>query len=578
MHTFVGILPFFLSLFLFSMPARAQHAFSLAVPEVGKGASERPVVETPDGGFALFFSGTGTEQTDSAFFGLAKFSPDGVPEWSRYVAIGTERIQPIALVQTADGGFAAAGTVVADSRDRELVLLYLNAHGQILNAHRYELDSLSRISDAFPLQDGSVLITGYLAAADEESWFDGPQVFVMRVERDGAIGAARRYPALQHFYTDDSKFRPLGNGRIALIGSILEPELFRHVGLVCEIAPEGLIRTATAFDATAPDGEGVGTVITDLLPCGDGQYTVLGECRLRIEHSELFSRQFTLSFNEAGRTEIPGRFYDRNSAVRFGTVLPGGEDRYLVAGGTGVAGELAIGEAAISGGGQGLTLVSVFPDSLVKLGLIRRPPTPFTCLPLSDRGILILAQEWDGPFLISRVPPDFTPCTGAPEQRTAADRADADGSEEGRSRNHTRSIEVSPIEFEVRSRPLALRAVDFPLEPVVICREIENALASTQDESAAEGLAAARLVLSPNSLRSGESCTAEFRLQEHGKPEAAILEIATGRTIREIPAANVTWANGAGSATIGTDGLSAGIYLVRVQSGEKQLTAKLEVR
>ncbi len=319
-------------------------------------------------------------------------------------------------------------------------------------------------------------------------------------------------------------------------------------------------------------------MITDLFSSGEGEYGLLGECRLQIGHTEFSSRQFTLPFNGSGRAELPGKFYDRNSAMRFGAVLPGGEDRYLVAGETGVAGELAIDEAAIGGGGQSLTIIPVFPDSLAKPGIIRRPPTPLTCLPLSDRGLLVLMQQWDRPLLISRIPPDFTPCNGAPEQRMTEERSGASGSDENRSRNRTRSIEISPRAFEVRSHPLALRAVDFPLEPIILCREDKNALASVRGESADEERMAAQLVLSPNSVRSGESCTAEFRLQEQRKPEAAILEIATGRTIREIPTANVNWANGTGSATVNTDGLPAGIYLVRVRSGEKQLTAKLEVR
>lgn len=139
-------------------------------------------------------------------------------------------------------------------------------------------------------------------------------------------------------------------------------------------------------------------------------------------------------------------------------------------------------------------------------------------------------------------------------------------------------IDIAIIPLDGTSRILPdVDAKDYEGSPWFVCQNAPST-ASFATPDAAPIVQTEYLNLLPNSVQKGKSTTAEFKLSAQEKPAVELINVGLGQTVERIAEKEVLWKEGAGSATIQTSGLPAGVYLVRVRSGERQVTAKLEVR
>lgn len=634
---------------------RAQHTFTISIPGI-EAAITRPIVQTPDGGFVLLFrkmtyeGETASFDVDSTFNGLAKFTADGLVEWSRYFRIGFRHARPVSLLQGSDGGFIVMGDAydVADD-EQDITVLRCNAHGHLLSAKIYDIDGIDEVTDGILMENGNVMLAGSVTGEVAEDEPTMVEIVTLVVDPNGEVLMGNRYSNLIDYRYAEVALRNLQDGNTALIGSIHDSSSYNSPGLVCVMSPDGIMQDAfvinppTYFDKST---------ITDIVPSRDGEYTVLGNIAM-YDCSGPYFDGFAFSCNRAGDT-FWSRIFANDQSLSLDRFMPAnGPDGFAVVGQTGPHFDPTYVLTNLNAAGRIRDAQSVVPFSsdYAQSEPYSYSYSPFPSfrsnyLPIADGGVVIAGtrtsevfdnDEWVGvrkEALITRLSPDLASCEGRPESVRSNDNGlkffsesdfdeepatgdadsdvpetsdqitgdgtewadtffttatDSDTSESANpespgnsSKPFVQRIDPGPVRFEIAAdNVIDHRTADHPLEPLVFCQENPFATASGIDHSALDERSESPLLhLSPNSVAAGTRSEADFTLAARSVPEITLLTIATGKVIRTVDPGAIDWSpsSGHGAATIETSGLAVGMYLVRVRAGERQLTAKLEIR
>jgi|GEM_PF-5675522 len=202
----------------------------------GRGANSETLeamVQTSDGGFAL----AGTTRSDDTFensLWLVKTDEAGDEEFS--TAIDTDGVDRAnALVQTDDGGFALAGSGVAEDRAGEVWLVKTDETGDEAFVESYGGDELDLADGVVQTADGGFALAGLTESSDA----DGSDVYFLTTDESGEVTAERTYGSCGHDRARD--LVRTADGGFALAGDVAGSERIRPTEMA-------LVKTATDLE------------------------------------------------------------------------------------------------------------------------------------------------------------------------------------------------------------------------------------------------------------------------------------------------------------------------------------------
>ncbi len=139
------------------------------------------LIQTADGGFAMAGSTSNVEGFSDGHFWLIRTDANGDSLWTRNYGRFSEKCY--SLVQTADGGFALAGyTVLTDVHDqRAFWLLRTDGDGDSLWAHSYSSRFGANCRSLVQTSDGGFAMAGATWSSERDS----SDYFLVRTNSDG---------------------------------------------------------------------------------------------------------------------------------------------------------------------------------------------------------------------------------------------------------------------------------------------------------------------------------------------------------------------------------------------------------
>ena len=613
-----------LAVFLCTQPAVSQNSFTTILPGL-LSASQQSVVQTPDGGF-IILAGTRTHHYDenrgygysydSSAIYLAKLDAHGSPLWNHRIQLGTTFAEPITLLQTSEGEFIAIANTGEEEKHRQITFIRLNLHGFVLSARNLHINETTdfQAANARLFPDGTIMIYG-LAREDEYTY----QSCLLKLDRDGELINSWIYPQLNTWLWP-AKSRSIGSDAIALITRHRQENAATLSG-VCILDHNGDVLSAMQYDfSQAFQGRYYDELsISDIHLDSDGMYTLTGYAA---SHGCMTS--FETGF--IARTDYSGnlatlQLIDSDESLVLTRILPGKTDKSIrVVGSADWENNFNIIELDDRSIPQHANLIIPAVNKTAWSNSLYGIDFPFV-LPTDDEGLLISyerelsdpAQEtsssstWGGQnesTIITRLAPDNTSCntelqpmivedggiytekqerelSDQPDRRELSGQPD-EGSNPTSLQSASIPLAVTKVPLDVESRTVYdFKTLEVPFNAEVVCQDSPLLLSSARSRSR-DGIMEPGTALDviPNVVQSGKDIAASFRLRGNEHPEVSLVTIATGSTIRTVDPGSVQWTpgTGAGSAHVPTTDLPAGTYLLRVQSGEQQLSAKVEVR
>lgn len=303
-------LPYALSvsilLFTTVAAARGQHAFALKIPD-STPAITHSIVQTPDGGFCLFYcyhadapqKNRAKDGQSKMFAALAKFSPDGLIEWSRYAAVGEENIVPVALAQTPDGGFAALGGITDKKRrwvTKEIILFRFNAHGYLRSGQVYRVGNFTSGYDCIVLENGTTVVTGEYRDSlfNEGNNSTSEKPYLLRLDESGDVLSCTTYPEWKDYRCLQTKRTAEGNVLLFASPQFVTTTVWDETttsqsdstdkegnagALICELDAAGMVAKSTFLNKNQmPDSDVI--TIADVTENNHNGYTLAGYNRL----------------------------------------------------------------------------------------------------------------------------------------------------------------------------------------------------------------------------------------------------------------------------------------------------------
>lgn len=602
-----------LAMLLCARPAISQNSFTTILPDL-LSASQQGVVQTPDGGFVALV-GTRTERYsknnsyhyDSSALHLVKLDAHGSPLWNHRLQLGTTFAEPVTLMQTSEGEFLAIANTGEEKELERITFIRLNQHGFVLSAKNFDIDEStnSRASDAQLLSDGTVLIYG-LAREDEDTY----RSCLLKLDRDGELMNSWVYPQLRTWWWS-AEYASTGSGTGALITRYLyssdEP-----TSAICILDHNGDVLSAMEYDFSQALGEAYYDElnINDLHLNSDGTYTLTGYAA---SHGCMMS--YYAGF--IARTDQTGnlaalQLIDNDESLALISILPGKTDKTVrILGSSNWKNNFGIIELDDRNIPQQATQIIPEEDERIRATDPLWIDFPFV-LPTDDEGLLIsYERELSGPAqetsrlrpsyvqnnstIITKLAPDNTGCNMELQSMIVQDgniyskEPTEEESDQPDEEPHPTSLQSASVPLLVTKAPIDVEAstiydfktLEVPFNAEVICQDNLGLLSSTRTPNR-DGIMEPGNALNvvPNVVQSGKDIAASFRLRSREHPEISLVTIATGNTIRSIDPGSIQWTPGTGSGSthIPTTDLPAGAYLLRVQSGEQQLSAKVEVK
>ena len=191
------------------------------------------LVQTADGGFVLAGDRTSAESAGNDFW-LVKTDEAGDEEFS--TAIDTDGVDRAnALVQTDDGGFALAGSGVAEDRAGEVWLVKTDETGDEAFVESYGGDELDLADGVVQTADGGFALAGLTESSDA----DGSDVYFLTTDESGEVTAERTYGSCGHDRARD--LVRTADGAFALAGDVAGSERIRPTEMA-------LVKTATDLE------------------------------------------------------------------------------------------------------------------------------------------------------------------------------------------------------------------------------------------------------------------------------------------------------------------------------------------
>ncbi|QLH83964.1 hypothetical protein [Halosimplex pelagicum] len=183
------------------------------------GGTARAMIQTSDGGFALTGSTFLQDSGENAALFL-KTDDAGNEEFS--TAIDSEGVWSAnALVETDDGGFALAGSGVAEGRAGECWLVKTDDAGNEEFVRSYGGDELDLADGIARTDDGGFALAGLTESFDAE----GSDVYFLRTDESGEVTFERVYGSCGHDRARD--LVRTADGGFALAGDVAGSERIR---------------------------------------------------------------------------------------------------------------------------------------------------------------------------------------------------------------------------------------------------------------------------------------------------------------------------------------------------------------
>ncbi|QLH79062.1 hypothetical protein HZS55_17945 [Halosimplex rubrum] len=197
------------------------------------GGTVEAMIRTSDGGFAL----AGTTRSDDSFENsprLLKTDEEGNEELS--TVIDSEGVdQANALAQTADGGFALAGSGVAEGRAGECWLVKTDEAGNEEFTRSYGGEALDLADGVVQTDDGGFALAGLTESFDAE----GSDIYFVRTDEAGEVTSERVYGSCGHDRARD--LVRTADGGFALAGDVAGSERIRPTEMA-------LVKTTTDLE------------------------------------------------------------------------------------------------------------------------------------------------------------------------------------------------------------------------------------------------------------------------------------------------------------------------------------------
>ena len=610
-----------------TIPLEAQNGFTVTIPGI-ESAPRQSTLQTPDGGFVVLFrsfygkEGTSQDELDSSFFGLMKLSADGILEWSRQFRIGIRNAEPITLLQTAEGGFIALGNIT-DSEDgleenRRIAALRVSAHGYLLWAKQYDINGDVIMADGIMLDDENLLVCGLTAPM--EAMYS--HIVTMRISLDGEVVNAQEYPELRSYMhhsafslrTNESGFINIFGTTIQFKDNETEYDEEYQVEMVGVCDENGTMESITVLDFEAGDIEPYiyGPIITDLHRLSDGSLMLLGvESFYGCSSSHHYS---FLAYTDPNNNLLDIQWLSSDFSLASYHILPSGSDNTRIVG-------IREDRAAFNYIVTELDKHSAMTGATLLAPLGERNSTEHGTYWMSEQSTSVVNTEnndlvfteshfntvledahsyrSERLLMLTRISPDLYTCSGIQQSLRTEDgqifmfereqtdpystdvedeTLDQTAQEDFSKVSQHYAVKASTTETQVKT--LTHKTLDHPLQQQVICQENPLVHTASLDNSEMHEKSESLLKISPNIIVGEDELTVDFTIAGNHIPHISLINIATGETVRQVEHDAVQWNRntGHGTAAMDTYGLTSGTYLVRVRTGEKQMTGRIEVQ